>query len=79
VTTTTGRSWVCPLVRPAVRMLILQDYETFNKLRWFRAGWAYGEAPSYKGEAPPDPGHVLKPADEVVALTPKAAAAAAKL
>ena len=54
-------------------MLILQDYET-SKLRWFRAGWAYGEAPSYKGEAPPDPGHVLKPADEVVALTPKAAA-----
>lgn len=34
-------------------------------------GWKYGEAPSYKGEAPPDPGHVLRSAGEVVSLNPK--------
>jgi len=35
--------------------------------------WKYGERPSYKGEAPPDPGHVLKPANEAIALSPHAA------
>ena len=33
--------------------------------------WKYGERPSYKGEAPPDPGHVLKASDKAVTLTPK--------
>ena len=57
-------------VRDCTARLIHFDFSF--ALQW--TGWAYGEAPSYKGEAPPDPGHVLKPADEVVALTPKAAA-----
>mgnify|MGYP003336665003 CR=1 FL=1 len=32
--------------------------------------WKYGERPSYKGQAPPDPGHVLEASDEALTLTP---------
>lgn len=34
--------------------------------------WKYGEAPSYKGAAPQDPGHVLSPANKPLRLTPSA-------
>jgi hypothetical protein len=33
--------------------------------------WKYGERPSYKAEARPDPGHVLTPSNEATVLTPK--------
>ena len=54
---------------PPERLRMACDHDDGSLL-----GWKYGEAPSFKGQAPPDPGHVLHPPDQALSLTPPAAA-----